>query len=160
MKDDHVKKLYEGLFLINQQSIAGDLASALGYVREILDRAKAEIVSLRKWEERRLAYAIKGQKRGTYILALFNIQPTQVSSIERDCNLSDQVLRAMIVRADHMGELEINQASQAAEKTDAEVRLRAAGDDHRDDEAGYRDENNGDDYEEVIAGEEDDVESN
>ena len=36
--------------------------------KALLDRAEAEVVSLRKWDERRLAYAIKGQKRGLYII--------------------------------------------------------------------------------------------
>jgi small subunit ribosomal protein S6 len=115
--------LYEGMFLINQQT-GGDLAESLDFIREILTRANAEIVVLRKWDERRLAFPIEGQKRGLYILALFRVPGVQIANIERDCNLSEKVMRAMMIRADHLGETEIELAVKEAEKTATEVKLR------------------------------------
>jgi small subunit ribosomal protein S6 len=112
------------MFLINQQVTGGDLAGAVDYVREILTRANAEILFVRKWDERRLAYPIKGQKRGLYILALFRVAGVQLPNIERDCNLSEKVLRALVTRADHMGDVEIELAIKEADKTVTEIKLR------------------------------------
>ena len=87
--------LYEGLFLLSQQAVASDFAGSLDHVRQILLKAKAEIVAIRKWDERKLAYEVKGQKRGTFVIAHFNAQSDKLTMIDRDCNLSEVVLRAM-----------------------------------------------------------------
>lgn len=107
---DTTPVLYEALFLINQSALATDSAGATAHVQEMLDRAEAETLTLRRWEERKLAYPIEGQKRGTFLIAYFRARPTQIANIERDCNLSEQVLRVMFIRADHMGEAELKLA--------------------------------------------------
>lgn len=111
---DPTPKLYEGLFLMSQSAVSAGLGSAIDTVRGMLDRAEAEVVSLARWEERKLAYPIEGQKRGTFLLALFKVKPTLIANIERDCNLSEDVLRVMMTRADYMGDTEIEQVVAAA----------------------------------------------
>jgi small subunit ribosomal protein S6 len=116
--------LYEGLFLINQANTP-DLPAALEHVREILARAEAEVLVLAKWDDRKLVYPIKGQKRGLYILSYFKARGVQLANIDRDCNLSERILRAMLIRAEHVGDAELEQAKRQAEQTATEVRLRA-----------------------------------
>ncbi len=115
--------LYEGLFLISQ-SAASDLNAATEHLRQILTRGEAEIIVLRKWDERRLAYPIKGQKRGTYLIAYFHVPPQKLQGIERELNLSEQVLRAMMLRADHVGEVELEAAKRGEKLWDTEQKLR------------------------------------
>lgn len=98
--------LYEGLFLMSQTG-GSDLAGALAHVSDLLARIEAEIVLLQKWDDRRLAYPVRGQKRGLYLLAYFKAQAGRIINLERDCNLSENVARAMILRADHIGEVEL-----------------------------------------------------
>ena len=121
---DPIVRLYEGLFLL-PQGAAADLGGAIENVRAILSRAQAEILLLSKWDERRLAYEINGQKRGTYLLAYFKVRGSQVANIERDCNLADDVLRVLILRADHIGDTELNLALGRQETTTDEAKLRS-----------------------------------
>ena len=100
--------LYEGLFLLNQQEVAADINASMEHLQGILKRAGVEVVAIKKWGERRLAYPIKGQKRGTFILAYFNAPRDRISHIERDCNLSETVMRHLMIRADHIGETELD----------------------------------------------------
>ena len=125
-------RLYDGLFLMSQGAVT-DIGASIARVREILEYRGAEIVSVRKWDERRLAYPVRGHKRGTYILALFRVKGDQVTVIERDCELSDDVLRVLVTRADHYGEVEIDQEIKASQVTDDEAALRGEG---ADDEQG------------------------
>ncbi|MCC6428817.1 MAG: 30S ribosomal protein S6 [Phycisphaerales bacterium] len=113
---------YEAMFLISQAT-AADLGSAVDHIKEILSRGHAEVLAMRKWDDRRLAYEIDGQKRGLYILTYFKAPNDQLSHIERDCNLSEKVLRVLILRADHLS-LEEIQAADARKELDAEIRLR------------------------------------
>jgi small subunit ribosomal protein S6 len=94
------KKLYEGMFLVDSAHATADWEGVLAAIRTILERAEAEIVSLRKWDERKLAYNIGGKNRGTYILVYFNAEGRKITDIERDVRLSDKVMRALILNAE------------------------------------------------------------
>ena len=69
---------YEGLFLL-PQSAGSDLGTAADLVKSLLEKVGAEIIAFRKWDERRLAYEIKGNKRGLYFLCYFNYLDTLVN---------------------------------------------------------------------------------
>ncbi len=125
---DTTPVLYEALFLINQSALATDSAGVTAHVQEMLDRAEAETLTLHKWDERKLAYPIEGQKRGTFLISYFKARPTQIANIERDCNLSEQVLRVMFIRADHMGEIELKAALEGATVAQDAEAVAAAGD--------------------------------
>jgi small subunit ribosomal protein S6 len=116
--------LYEGLFLMSQSVVGGGLGPAIDHVREILGRIDAEIITVGKWEERKLAYPIKRQKRGTFLLAMFRVDGTRLAEAENTWNLSEQVLRVMVTRCDHMGQVEYDAALEAAKTSEAEQKLR------------------------------------
>jgi len=69
-------------------------------ISRVMDRAEAEIVFCKKWDERRLAYRIRGRKRGVYILVYFKADPSKIPGIERDVQLSEHLLRVLVLRAD------------------------------------------------------------
>lgn len=106
-------RLYEGLFLVSQAAAGSDFAGVVAHIKEVLARAEANVHVLTKWDERRLAYDIKTTKRGMYFLALFDARSTQVANIERDCNLSEIIMRALILRGDHIGETELEEFKKA-----------------------------------------------
>ena len=101
-----VVSLYEGLFLVSQNA-ATDLNAAIEHVKQILTRAEAEIVGVARFDERKLAFPVKGQRRGTYIISLFRCNRANLAHIERDSNLSEQILRSLVTRADHVGDVEL-----------------------------------------------------
>ncbi len=114
---------YEGLFLF-PQAVGGELQFAVDHIREILKKSDADIISLSKWDERRLAYEIKGNKRGIYFLVYFRAKRTALVSIERSCNLSETLLRSMMVRVDHLTEEQMESADGTVAIAD-EIKLRA-----------------------------------
>ncbi|MBI1375457.1 MAG: 30S ribosomal protein S6 [Phycisphaera sp.] len=124
---DNRPRLYEGMFLINPTAVNSSLTACTETVNEILTRANADIKSIHKWDDRKLAYPIKGQKRGIYMLAYFETAPDQLAHIERDVSLSDIVLRAMVLRAEHVGETELGLAAESQKETEAEAALIASG---------------------------------
>ena len=105
-----ITRLYEGLILLNQQAVASDFDGTVEYVRQVISRDGAEIDVLKKWEERKLAYPIDKQKRGTFLLTYFKAGGDQITRMERDFQLSEQVLRTMFIRADHVGDVELAEA--------------------------------------------------
>ncbi len=114
---------YEGMFLF-PQTVSADLQSAVDHVTEILGKGDASIVSFCKWDERRLAYDIKGNKRGVYFLCYFRCDASKLASIERDCRLSERLLRSMLTRADHLTEEQML-AVEGRQQLADEIKLRA-----------------------------------
>ncbi|HBG78227.1 MAG: 30S ribosomal protein S6 [Phycisphaerae bacterium] len=96
------KRLYEALILVDSAEAIADWQGINDHIKKILDRSEVEIVSMRKWDERPLAYEIEGKKRGTYILVYFNCATEKLTVIERDFQLSERVVRALILRGDHI----------------------------------------------------------
>lgn len=118
--------IYEGLFLF-PHAATGNLQAAVDHVKELLNRADAKVVSFRKWDERRLAYEIKGNKRGVYFLVYFQAPTQRIQDLERACNLSEQLLRTMFTRADHLTEEQIAAADGMKELHD-EIKVRGSED--------------------------------
>ena len=94
---------YEAMFLFSQGATA-DLSGTIDHIKSILTRADAEIISMGKWAESRLAFDIKGNKRGLYIICYFRAPADKMVGFERDCNLSERILRTMVLRADAVPE--------------------------------------------------------
>lgn len=113
---------YEGMFLF-PQGAAGNLQAAVDHVMDILNKIEAEIITFSKWDERRLAYEIKGNKRGVYFLAFFKANPSRINEIERQCNLSEQILRSLVTRADYIPAEHI-EAAEGRDKLADEIRVR------------------------------------
>ena len=92
-----VKRLYEGMFLVDSALAAADWNGTLALVENILKRADAEIVVMRKWDERRLAYDIEHKSRGTYILAYFKADTQRIGGIEKDVQLNEKIMRVLVL---------------------------------------------------------------
>ena len=125
------KKLYEGMFLVDSARAASDWDGVNAAIKRILDRAEAEITSIRKWDDRRLAYSIRGTSRGTYILCYFKAEGRNIQGIEKAVQLSDNIIRVLILNTDQMTKEDIEKDTPATkaekdkEKAIAEKPLQA-----------------------------------
>jgi len=94
-------KQYEAMFLFpppGTTDVDGMIKTATG----IIERHGGKMILAKKWDERKLYYEVKHQKRGTYIIAYFTGPGTAVGAIERDVNLSEDVLRVLVTTAEHL----------------------------------------------------------
>ena len=110
-------KLYEGMFLLDNQVVRADWNAVKSAVTGTLAKHGAKVLSARRWDERRLAYPIQGRKRGTYLLAYFEQDARGTQSVRRDFEIDERVLRYLIQTAEHglpEGEIEKSQAELEA----------------------------------------------
>jgi small subunit ribosomal protein S6 len=125
-----IKRLYEGLFLVDSAEAASDWDGVIGGIEKVLSRAECEVVSLEKWDERKLAYDVNKKSRGTYILTYFNCDPLNIGRIERDVQLSEHIVRVMVLKTVKMSEDDLKretpQAKIAREEIEAKERVEAA----------------------------------
>lgn len=96
---------YEAMFLLGPNQPTSD--AAFEPIQAVLGRFDADIQGIKLWDERRLAYEIKGYKRGTYILTYFQMDPTKITELEHECQLSEAILRVLFLRRDEVTEEEL-----------------------------------------------------
>jgi small subunit ribosomal protein S6 len=101
-----VKKLYEAMFLVDSTQ-ASDWDAVVKTITTILKRSDAEIVAIRNWAERKLAYDIDHKTRGTYVLCFFRADGSSIPNIEKDVQLSEQVMRVLILSTETRAERDI-----------------------------------------------------
>ncbi len=99
------KASYEGMFLLDAGN--PDFQAASEPVRTILDRNGATTLAIKPWDERRLAYEIKGRRRGLYVLSFFEADPLRIAEIENDCRLDERVLRMLLLRREGLTQEQI-----------------------------------------------------
>jgi len=99
------------MFLLDSTKVAVSWDDSVKHVHDILSKHKSEIVASRQWDERRLAYAVEGHKKGTYLLTYFKTDGSAMKELVADCHLSDVIIRELILKVhpklvDHL----VNQA--------------------------------------------------
>ncbi len=90
--------VYEGLFILDSNRFARDRDGVAREIEGFVEAAGGELLVSRLWEERRLAYAIKGQRKGAYWLMYFRLPTSQLTGITRQCEINDSILRQLFVR--------------------------------------------------------------
>lgn len=123
------KKLYEAMFLIDS-ALATDWDMVISTLETVLKKAGGEIVSMRKWDERKLAYEIDGKARGTYILCYFRADGEKIRDIEKDVQLSERIMRVLILGTEQQKPEDIEKDTPAvkAEKENEEPAKETAND--------------------------------
>ena len=92
--------VYEGMFLLESGRFGRDPEGVSSQIPAMVSEVGGEMLVSRMWEERRLAYPIKGQRKGTYWLTYFRVDGRRLPEVERKCQLSESVLRALFIKID------------------------------------------------------------
>ena len=120
---------YEAMFLFDSAATR-DWSEIEQEVRRLCGRIGAELLVCVKYDERRLAYEIKRRKRGVYVLTYLDCPPEKVGDLERDAQLSELILRILVVRAENLTEERLAELRAHP----AETPLSPAGEGRRHDE--------------------------
>ena len=92
--------VYEGMFIFDSGKFGRDPEGVAGGVSRMIEEAGGEMLVSRLWEERRLAYPINGQRKGTYWLTYFRVEGQKLPQITRQSELNDNVLRSLLLKVD------------------------------------------------------------
>ena len=109
-------KLYEGLFLFDANLAAKDWPGIEKHVGDLLKKNEADLVYSERWPDRKLAYEVKGCRKGTYFLTYFNASGTGISTLHRDVQLSERVLRLLVLQNEYIEEVLEAHKARAAER--------------------------------------------
>jgi small subunit ribosomal protein S6 len=88
---------YETLFILHPELPEAQVRETIDRVRKLIEGMEGQVAELQDWGMRDLAYPIRKQPRGTYVLAQYAARPEVVKELERTLKLADEVLRFISV---------------------------------------------------------------
>jgi small subunit ribosomal protein S6 len=94
------ENVYECMFIFNANAYARNPAAAASAVDELVSSNGGDMLASRLWIEQKLAYPIKGHRKGAYWLSYFRIDSSKMAKFNRACQLNDTILRHLAIRLD------------------------------------------------------------
>lgn len=91
---------YEIMFILSTQLTDEEKQAGVKLVEDTLAKAGAVEIKTEIWGERKLAYPIKKKENGYYVLTLFQMDGTGLTEVEAKLNITESILKYMIVKND------------------------------------------------------------
>jgi small subunit ribosomal protein S6 len=88
------------MYILDSARFQRDPDGVQTQLEDMIRKPGGEILVSRLWEERRLAYPIKGHRKGTYWLIYFRLDSEQVNPIKRLCQINESILRTLFLKVD------------------------------------------------------------
>lgn len=102
-------KRYEIVLIVLSDLSKDDVDGLIERYSTLITDQKGLVVKVEKWGTRRLAYRIKKQPRGSYILIDFVCDSAAVNELERNLKFDDNVLRFQTIKKEdrvHLPDIE------------------------------------------------------
>jgi len=89
---------YEVMYILQPDLDEEKVTAAIEKYSSLIQANGGTVINVDKWGKRRLAYELKGQREGNYVLVQFSGEPAVSSELDRVMKIADDVLRHLIVR--------------------------------------------------------------
>ena len=89
---------YEVLYIVRADLDDDKVQDAVKRVNTLIERSGGTVERTNLWGKRKLAYEVKHQKEGSYVLQDFQLDPGRVPELEAGLKITEEVLRHLVVR--------------------------------------------------------------
>ena len=90
-------RTYETLFIVHPEVVGDDLAALIEKYRKVLTDQQATVLKADNWGSRTLAYPVKKQARGSFILTVYEGPPSVIAEFERRLRIDEKVIKYQTV---------------------------------------------------------------
>ena len=91
---------YEIIFIAQPDLDEENLNSVIEKIKGWITDDKGEVVSVDNWGKKRMAYRIRKQRDGQYILITANMEPASVKNLSQNMRFVESIMRSMITVVD------------------------------------------------------------
>jgi small subunit ribosomal protein S6 len=130
---------YETVIIINPNIELEDAEKIIEEVQNLITGSGGTVIKVDKWGKRRLAYEVKGNRDGVYVLVNFEAEPEFVQRLARYYGLTEQIIKYMTVRAEELPEPAKEAKTSEDEDEDVDLDLDES-DEDEDEESEEEDE--------------------
>ena len=90
-------RTYESIFIVHQDVVGDDQAAIIDKYKTILTDQGADVLKVDNWGVRTLAYPVKKQTKGCYVLVIFEAAATVIAEYERRMRIDEKVIKFQTV---------------------------------------------------------------
>ena len=90
-------RTYETILIVHPEVVGDDQTAIIEKYKKVLSDQGAEIFKVDNWGTRALAYPVKKQSQGCYVLVIFEAEPTVISEFERRMRIDDMIIKFQTV---------------------------------------------------------------
>ena len=90
-------RTYETLFIVHPEVVGDDLVALIEKYRKVLTDQQAVVLKADNWGSRALAYPVKKQTRGSFVLTVFEGPPSVIAEFERRLRIDEKVIKYQTV---------------------------------------------------------------
>lgn len=89
---------YETIFIIKPSLTDEEISKVIEKTKGIIQRGGGEVVVAENWGKKKLAYEVRKEKKGTYIIVHFKGTGATVSELERNYRLDESVIKFITLK--------------------------------------------------------------
>ena len=94
------QRTYEILFIADPNLSEPDVDTLTAQVQTFVEKEAGKVDKVEKWGKKRLAYEVRRQREGYYVLLTVFGSATLVKEVERRMKVTDGIIRHITVRVD------------------------------------------------------------
>jgi small subunit ribosomal protein S6 len=91
---------YELMYIVKPELDDQAVQQEIEKVGQLIQTNGGQVKKVTPWGKRRLAYSVKDQREGYYIVQEFDLDQSKIAEVERVLKISDTVFRHLLVRQD------------------------------------------------------------
>ncbi len=91
-------RAYELMLIVNPALEEEATDAVIERTSNLIQRGGGEVTNINKWGKRRLAYEIRGNTEGFYVVIDFNADDETTTEVERVLKITEEVVRFLLVR--------------------------------------------------------------
>jgi len=96
---------HETVFIADSTYTDEEIDELIKGYDQVITSAKGKMLKVEKWGKRRLAYAIRRNEEGVYVLMTIECPPSLVKELDRRYRMNDRILRHLVVRVENEAQL-------------------------------------------------------
>ena len=89
---------YEMVLIISPEVAEEKFDAAIDNVSRFITDSGGSVSEVEQWGKRKLAYPVKRQGEGSYVLTRFSLKPSLSKELEAKLEISEDVLRHLLIR--------------------------------------------------------------
>lgn len=92
--------LYECTFIVRQDATAQEVEKITSTLSNVISENQGKVLKVENWGLRTLAYDIKKNKKGHYVMLVIEAENSALKEMERRIKLTEDVIRYLTVKID------------------------------------------------------------
>src|SRR4030042_289577 len=113
--------VYENIVILNSALSDEEAEAAVTKIKELIAGQGGEVLKVNIWGRKKLAYEIKKQKKGLYVLLFYKTPPATIKKIEEFYKVFDAVLKYLIIKLSVKQVHDLEKFEAASERAEQKI---------------------------------------